>query len=83
MKYKVGDKVKVHSLDWFKKNKVFDDLGWYYSLYSGEDTELLVPEMSDLCDTVVTITEEGYDFYCVKGDDQKYEWQDWMFEGLA
>lgn len=49
MKYKVGDKVRIKSLDWYNKNK--DDYGYVWC------TEFLfTPEHSKYCGRELTIS---------------------------
>lgn len=74
MKYKVGDKVRVKSLDWYikNKNKAGNILDKYQSF---------VEDMSHFCGKIVTIsyvTSTGS--YYLEEDKFKYNWEDWMFE---
>lgn len=80
MKYKVGDKVRINSLDWYNKNKGNDGIVEF-------STSVFVPGMSQFCGKVVTIEavfDEGDDddvIYCM--EEIGYDWTDEMFEGLA
>lgn len=72
MKYKVGDKVRIKSREWYDKNK-------------GDDGDVDVPcgftkEMSDLCgkDAVITLVYKR--FYVINIDNGEFRWSDEMFE---
>jgi hypothetical protein len=74
VKYKVGDKVVVKSLDWYNANK--DAQG-----------RVNVPccfirEMSKYCGKVVTIRSTNMYSYCIE-DCYGYSWSDEMFEDLG
>ena len=78
MKYKVGDKVRIKSLDWYYKNRDrMDqvDCGNDYFIYS----------MTPLCEKVVTISSvlPTLKVYRIKEDDGIFNWADEMFEGLV
>lgn len=71
MKHKVGDKVRVKSLDWYNANK--NQIGQIQCL-----SNVFVEGMSKLCGKLVTInsiTKHGYYI-----DEYKYNWSDDMFE---
>ena len=76
MKYKVGDKVRIKSLDWYNENKdETDDIEctnniWFYR------------EMSKFCGKVMTIFFVGVDYYTMAEDLVVY-WTDEMIEGLV
>ncbi len=78
MKYKVGDKVLIKSIDWYNENK--DKYG-----FVDFRTSVFVPGMSQFCGKIVTIEdvfeEEDDVVYCMEGID--YDWTDEMIEGLA
>ena len=78
MKYKVGDKVKIKSLDWYNQNK--DENGFVHC-----GNRIFDNYMSVFCGSVVTICGEySYDYgYDVREDMQCRTWTDDMFEGLA
>ena len=70
MKFKVGDKVRVRSLEWYNKEK-------------NENGEILkgrifVEKMSQFCNKILTIKDIYVDFYIV--EENSNNWQDWMFE---
>lgn len=70
-KFKVGDKVRVKSLE------------WYQYKYRDEDVKLsFTTTMLDFCGKVVTIETIGDGFYYIKEDNSEFKflWQDYMFE---
>lgn len=68
-KFKVGDKVRVKSLDWYKTE------------YTNEGVRLsFVSDMSKFCGKIVTIEIVSNNLYYIKEDDDKFSWQDYMFE---
>lgn len=71
MKYKVGDKVRVKSLDWYNANK--NQTGQVQCL-----NEIFLEEMSKLCGRLVTIHSIAKHGYYINEDD--YTWTDDMFE---
>ena len=77
MKYKVGDKVRIKSIDWYIDNKdEYDvvDCGAYNFPYG----------MSKFCGKIVTI-QNCYtnDCYTIKDDDKNYIFTEDMIEGLV
>lgn len=77
--YKVRDKVRIKSIDWYNKNKDED----------GDvelSTHIFVPEMSKYCGTIVTIkdvfedTDDNVVYYM---EDIVWDWTDEMIEGLV
>lgn len=72
MKYKVGDKVRIKSLDWYNKNK--DNLSFY-------------TDSMALCfaNEIVTIKSYGRypDTYRIDEDEGDFLWTDEMIEGLV
>ena len=82
MKYKVGDKVRVKSLEWYNKNKSeFGDVR--------TPNNIFVPNMSIFCGKEVTISgvalidSNNVIYYSLKEDTSGYGWTDDMFEGLV
>lgn len=73
MKYKVGDKVKIKSLDWYKANKT---KGGEVHLESG----IFLRLMSKYCGKVATITHVYSCGYSLDIDGGKWNWIDEMFE---
>lgn len=78
-KYKIGDKVKVKPLDWFKKYCEYDGYGYQY--HRVDNTNIIsyfCNSMSKLCDTEVTIVGIREFGYAIKEDELTFA--DWMFE---
>ena len=85
MKYKVADKVRIKSIDWYNENKDTRDFLSFKT--SGLPFS---PDMAKYCGCIVTIDKaivRGYgrlgDIYRIKEDDGKWMWNEKMFEGLA
>ena len=77
MKYNVGDKVRIKSLDWYNKNK--DEYGFVRCI-----DVLFTPEHSKYCGcefTVAHITEFQIPSYVMENNGHK--WTDEMIEGLV
>ena len=82
-KYKVGDRVKIQSLEQYNKYK-----NRYGNINYGCETEILfTSEMSSFCGQVVTITRVRYigcvRFYYLEEDKGVHLWVDGMFEKLV
>ena len=79
-KYKIGQKVRVKSLDWYHHNK--DSFG---SVPIGDKKPKFTYGMSKYCGMVLTIDDhseyEG-EYYMIE-DDGKYIWTDEMFDGVV
>ena len=78
MKYKIGDRVRIKSLDWYNQNK--DENGFVHC-----GNRIFDNYMSVFCGSVVTICGE-YSYYCgydVREDMQCRTWTDEMIEGIA
>ena len=77
LKYKVGDKVRIKSLDWYNENKSKSHgtvvCGGKYFDY----------DMRDWCGKTLTIQTIGLDFYLMEEDNLGYEFTDEMIEGLV
>lgn len=72
-KFKVGDKVRVKSLEWYNLNK--DNNGRVFSFSN---------EMAKFCGQLVTISSVFPFCYTVKEYDTRFNvWYDWMFEDKA
>ena len=83
MKYKVGDRVKIQSLERYNKYK-----NRYGDINYGCETEILfTSEMSSFCGQVATITRVRYiggvRFYHLAEDKETHLWVDGMFERLV
>ena len=85
MKYKVGDKVRIKSLDWYNQmlsipTKIVGK-GDFVAIECG--THIFTKEMSKFCGRVMTIQDIGIDFYLMEEDNLGYEFTDEMIEGLV
>lgn len=79
-KYKIGQKVRVKSLDWYHHNK--DSFG---SVPIGDKKPKFTYNMSKYCGQVLTVddhTEYEGEYYMIE-DDGRYVWADEMFEGVV
>ena len=78
MKYKVGDRVKIKSLDWFKENR--NNLN---EVRCG--ATVFVPKMTIHCGHIRTISKvcETQKVYYLLEDVDLYTWTDEMIEGLV
>lgn len=78
MKYKVGDKVRIKSFDWYYENKDRID-----EVDCGNAT--FISEMVTFCKKIVTISSvlPTLEVYHIKEDGGRYHWTDEMFEELA
>ena len=76
MKYKVGDRVRIKSLDWYNENKDKDG-----EIVCGEFAFL--EGMKKFCSETLTILEDVDDGYLMLEDDHGYVWTDEMIEGLV
>ena len=76
MKYKVGDKVRINSIDWYNENK--SKRGFICFDYAN-----FIPEMSRYCGEILTINQvvEEYKQYLVS--ECPFSWTDEMIEGLV
>ena len=71
MKYKVGDKVKIKSLDWYNENEINGIV-----VINGD---VFNKEMSNYCGQIMTISNIELKYYLLKGT--SYAWTDDMIEG--
>ena len=69
MKHKVGDKVRIKSLDWYNENK--NILGFICGF---------TPKMSEYCGKTSTIVKVGRCHYELDIDDGDWYWDDEMFD---
>lgn len=77
MKYKVGDRVRIKSIDWYNENKDEHgdiDISHDFTFYA---------DRSKYCGRVFTIDEVFDNCYTVKEDNHEYYWADEMIEGLV
>lgn len=73
MKYKVGDKVKIKSLDWYNANKDYYGnvvCGFYY----------FIEEMSKYCGKILTIGKIYRNDRYVLQEDENFAWTNDMFD---
>ena len=78
MKYKVGDKVRIKSLDWYYENR--DKIG---QIDCGN--VCFVRNMATLCGKIVSISSilPTLEVYRIKEDDGEFNWTDEMIERLV
>ena len=78
MKYKVGDKVKIKSLDWYNENR--DSLGDVDCV-----CETFIKEMAQYCGKIMTILKTFDDdtYAMVEDAEDEYFWCDEMIECLV
>ena len=76
MKYSVGQKVKIHSLEWYQ-----DNVNRYGIIECGK-YEFFEP-MNEYCGKVVTIKRIDDDNYRIDADKGAFCWTDEMIEGLV
>lgn len=77
MKYQVGDRVRIKSIDWYNENKdeYGDiDISYDFTFYA---------DRSKYCGKVFTIVKVFDNCYAVKEDNNEYYWSDEMIEGLV
>ena len=79
MRFKVGDRVRIKSLDWYNANK--NHCG---EIPLFKPSGLFVPDMSRYCNNIMTIKDICYGTcYRMKEDFWNYNWTDGMIEGLV
>ena len=78
MKYKVGDKVRIKSIDWYYENKDRVD-----EVVCGNT--IFIPDMIKYCDKIVTISSglPTLKIYRIEEDGGIFNWIDEMIEGLV
>ena len=87
MKYNVGDRVRIKSIDWYNKNKdedgniVFSSQVTHFSWRENVRT-LFTKDMSKFCGTVVTIETVWTVNYSIVEGTHRYYFTDEMIEGL-
>ena len=75
MKYNVGDKVRIKSLDWYNENK--DEYG-----YINCGSRAFFTKMSNWCGKIATI-KEICKTNCYRLEEYDFDWTDEMIEGLV
>ena len=76
MKYNVGDKVRVKSIEWYQSRKESNG-----DIEGG--TLIFCSEMQDYCGKESTIVYKGDYFYKLDIDNALFSWQDWMLKDSA
>ena len=84
MKYKLGDRVKVHTKEWFDNNCDRNDFFNTYGSTSSKGSNSFVPDMQRLCGQIVTIknVRSSAKSYSIREDSGRWNWEDWMFEDM-
>ena len=72
MKYKVGDKVRVKSFEWYNSKK----LDYGYTI----DDVTFDNQMSEYCGRLAIIEKLGIAYYRIDIDNGELYWYDWMLE---
>lgn len=73
MKYKVGDKVRIKSKEWYEENRnTYGDVE--------DDSAVLNSSMAKYCGKEATIICAKTDEYYIDIDGRTWKWVDWMFE---
>ena len=78
MKYKVGDKIKIKSIDWFNAQEKDSDGDIH--IYSVNYNTYFTKNMSDYCSKEAEIVEVSDNCYTLDVDRGIFEWIDTMFE---
>ena len=81
MKYKVGDKVRVHTKEWFRTSCKKTCFGTF-EYEDGDNT--FVDDMTRFCGQEITINQVNLDLcnYRILEDNGQWYWEDWMFEDM-
>ena len=87
--YKVGDRVRIKSLDWYKKTLntpsklswIDKQTGFFEGIRCG--SRVFTDAMCKFCGKVMTIKEVGITFYLMEEDKIGYEFTDEMIECLV
>ena len=77
MKYKVGQKVRIKSLDWYNLHK--RPLTEAVELINGPN---FIKEMSCFCNKIMTIVAIKENVYLMEEDDSRFDWTDDMIDGV-
>lgn len=82
MNHKVGDKVRVKSLEWYQN--LPDDYMIQYGVSERCGHDAFIDDMSEYCGKTVEISKiikiREYLFYRIKEDYEEFYWSDYMFE---
>jgi hypothetical protein len=81
-KYKVGDKVKIHSLDWFERNCIcINDSDFVHKNFGVKGFSAhIIPDMWKKMEQSVIIRSLIPMNYSYTIDQYSWTWQEWMFE---
>lgn len=74
MKYKVGDKVRIKSIDWYNENKN------RYGNIRCSDMVYFAPNMSEFCDSIVTIKDIDIVSNAYEVEENEHYWTNNMIE---
>ena len=75
MKHKIGDTIRIKSIDWYNQNKNVDG-----TIFSGM-TVPFIPQMSQYCGKKAKIIEiNSHGYYRLDIDYCSSDWSDWMLE---
>ena len=80
MRFKVGDRVRIKSIDWYNENK--DKKGNVY-FEGGKVKPCFSHCMSIYCGQIMTISDAIGQLYDMIEDDRRFCWVDEMIEGLV
>ena len=82
MKHKVGDRVKVKSLEWYYS--LPEDYELIYGIIERGRYDHFVEDMSEYCGRIVEISDiveaNKHEYYRIKEDYEEFYWSDYMFE---
>lgn len=82
MKHKVGDRVKVKSIEWY--NTLPKEYELIYGIREKGGYDHFVEDMSEYCGRIVEISEivevNKHEYYRIKEDYEEFYWSDYMFE---
>ena len=83
MKYKVGDEVRIKSIEWYNANK--DKDGVVPLTISSNSQYNFIRKMANFCGMVVTVMEvhEENGYYDIEADKGLYFWTDEMIVGAS
>ena len=82
MKHKVGDRVKVKSIEWY--NTLPKEYELIYGIREKGGYDHFVEDMSEYCGRIVEISDivevNKHEYYRIKEDYEEFYWSDYMFE---
>ena len=77
MRFKVGDRIRIKSLDWYNENKSKS----HRTVACGD--KYFEYDMKEWCGKTMTIIAAYKTYYIMKEDGRRYMWTDEMIEGLV